>query len=624
MTVLHLLADTALFWVLPGWLLLHLLGWPRSTAERWLCVGPTSLATVAVAAALGGLVGVAPGVVPIGLLDLGLGLAAWYRRRRAPMATPADDGNPWPWFVVGVITPGLVLTGLAVLAMGGVVPPPSEDSVVHGQVVRWFLDGHTAPPYLPDHLSARWIPETRFGWHVAAAGATNGTGLDAARTLTLASWLVVALLPASLTFLVRRAGADWPTAGLTGLASLALGIVPFRPLALGQAPLLAGGYVVAPAAAAAAVEAVVLRSRRVATLALILAGGVVFTHPSDGPTMVLLAATLLVARRRHLPRPSWPQVAILLLWLGAFAALCAVWIGYHATPMSGPVLGHPVGDAVQSEAFLTPRHLHGFPAVVLGTAFASVHDVALPLLATVALVACWRREQVQAFAALAVVLLGLQLDSWGWQWPSPLLVRIFPWSAPERLVGLDWFALVPLAAVGAQVLVERGVRSGQGRRRVVAAALLTAIAGVPVLGRAPLILRGAMNDRLGLTPLDERALARLPGTVPPGQLILTDGTADAGAWIDALTPRQTLLDKDWVFNSAAPRVREALHHLCDPGDAERLQALGVRWVFLGSRVATAPGEADRSCPQGTRELVAVPWSTSTADVGPHLYRVAPD
>jgi len=133
------------------------------------------------------------------------------------------------------------------------------------------------------------------------------------------------------------------------------------------------------------------------------------------------------------------------------------------------------------------------------------------------------------------------------------------------------------------------------------------------------MLTHAENYQVALTPADEQVLQRLDGIVPAGEPILTDGTADGGAWITVLTGNQTLLDKDWVYSSAAPEVVAALRGLCSAGAAQRLEHLGVRWVYLGARVATADPSADRSCPQGTSELSHVRLS-GVDEAGPLLFR----
>jgi hypothetical protein len=142
----------------------------------------------------------------------------------------------------------------------------------------------------------------------------------------------------------------------------------------------------------------------------------------------------------------------------------------------------------------------------------------------------------------------------------------------------------------------------------------------PVAVQMPGLLARASTS-IALSAADEAGLRRLSAVVPARDLILTDGIADAGAFIPALSDRQVLVPKDWVLNSAAPAVQTALQQLCAEGSSARLQALGVRWVFLGSAAPATGGTADRSCRSGTEELRSVPLGGSGA--GPWVLQVRP-
>jgi hypothetical protein len=597
-TVAALVVNGALVLALPGWLLLSALGWPASRPERLLAAGPASLAVVAVFAALLGIIdrGVSTGDVVV--LDLALAGVAWSRRG----ASGTDERLPWSRLALGA-APGLILLGLVVGAMGGLVAPTSQDSLVHAQLIRWFLDGQPAPPYLMDHLAAVRTPETRFGWHVSAALLVRGTGLDPARAVTLATWPVIAMLPGSLMLLVRRAGLSWRTAWLAGFAAIGIGIVPFRVLALGQSPLLAGGYALAPIAAVAVVDAVRLRAVGPCVAAALLTAGLVYVHPSDLPTLALLVAVMSPVALRGARRPTASDLWRWGATVALVSALALPWTRYRAQPLGGPVLGGAQTSALQAEDFLAPRHLDGFLSAAGGALTTAVHDLTLPILAVVAIALAWRRPATRIFTALGVALLVLQLDAWGWQLPQHALTAVFPWSSPERLLYLDWYVLAPLAAIGIEVVASRV--ASLMRRPVNTALVAAAICGLAVLpaaSLAPRVITDTQRNGLWLTDANRQAIASLDGVVPAGDLVLTDGTSDTGAWIPVLTHRDTLLHKDWDLNSAAASVRVALQSLCSPGSAARLRSLQVSWVFLGSG---SGGWADHSCVGGTGDLEPV-------------------
>ncbi|HET9050307.1 MAG TPA: hypothetical protein VFO60_01310, partial [Candidatus Dormibacteraeota bacterium] len=157
---------------------------------------------------------------------------------------------------------------------------------------------------------------------------------------------------------------------------------------------------------------------------------------------------------------------------------------------------------------------------------------------------------------------------------------------------------------------------------LVGSGAVVAVSVAPVLVPGPRLLEGAEVQQMALSPADEAFLAHLPDIVPSGDLILTDGTADSGGWIEGLTTSRTLLTKGWEQSSAAPTVEAALRGLCSAGSSTRLRGLGVTWVYLGTAPATSQPYADRSCPEGTDELrvVDVPGSQPS---GPRLYQVSP-
>jgi hypothetical protein len=603
--------------ILPGWLLLRALAWPRSRPERLLMILPASLAVLALATALAGVAGAPFSTAGIVAVDLGLAAVAWLRRT----ALTGEETLPAAALVAGAV-PGLLLLALVILGQGGLVVPPGADTVVHSQVVRWFMDGHAAPPMLPDHLAALDIAETRYGWHVLAAALAHGTGIDAARALTLGTWPVVMALPGSAMLLARRAGLGWRPVLLSGIACLGVGLVPFGPLSVGLTPQLTGAFVLAPVAAVAVVDGLRHRTLGACLCGVILTGSLLYVHPSDLPTEALLIGTLVVIGGLGRLRLSVRELGAGAAAIAVLAAVSAPWFHYHDHALAGARLGVATVDAAVLEGYGIHRPLSGVAADIVNAFSSWGHALVLPALAIAALALGWRNRTVRGFGLLGAALLLLQADTRVWQWPARVLHAVFPWSSPARLVLLDLLVLVPLAAIAVDGLVERlPAPRLAGMRRAGVAAALMGLAVAPVAVQMPGLLARSSTS-VALSAADEAGLGRLSTLVPARDLILTDGIADAGAFIPALTDLQVLVPKDWVLNSAAPAVQAALQQLCAAGSGSRLEALGVRWVFLGSAAPTAGGAADRSCRSGTADLRPVPLGASGA-AGPWMLEVRP-
>jgi hypothetical protein len=625
-TLLRALFDLAIALLLPGWLLLRAAGWPRSQPERLLLAGPTSIALIAVLTAVLGRFGGHP-LTTAELVVVEAVLAGVVLLRVWRGAAGDEERLSWRWYVLGAL-PGLLLAGIAVAAVGGLVYPPAEDSIVHAEAVRWFFDGNAAPPYLVDHLRAAADPEIRFGFHAFAAALTRGTGLDPGKAVTAATWPVVLLMPGSLMLLARRAGMGWRGAFLSGAAALGIGIIPFKFLALGNVPLLAGAYVVAPCAAVAWCDALRVRSLGPVLVATVLVSGLIFVHPSDLPTLVLLTLVLLPIALRGFRRPNVAELTAVGIGALVVIALLRVSLAYTSHPVAGPVYGAPVGSAVQDDAFITHRHLSGFWDALSGTIASFPHDWVLPLLALAGVVLAWRRRPTQIFAVLGVLLLVIQIDAWGWQIPASVLTRVYPWPSQDRLFGLDWFVIPPLAALAILAIADRlrlrvaaDDPGAVARTRMLVATAAAAAAVLPAVSFSPGMLEHAHDAQTGLTAADVAAFAQVQRAVPADSRVLTDGIADGGGWLSVIGGRETLLHKEWNHNTAAPEVRTALQELCAPGSAARLQALRVDWVYLGPDPATSAGFADRSCgATGSADLRSVPLDGATAK-GPWLLHV---
>jgi hypothetical protein len=221
--------------------------------------------------------------------------------------------------------------------------------------------------------------------------------------------------------------------------------------------------------------------------------------------------------------------------------------------------------------------------------------------------------------ALFLVLLLLQMDAWMLQWPRSIFVRLIPWSDPERLAYLDWFPLVALAGIAVD-RIANVKRVTDSSRFLVLSAGAAAVA-TPGLLYGPQLAAFGNRHLTGITGSDVGAIAGLHSVVPADDLILTDGISDGGAWIPLLSNNQILLAEGWQDDTAAPKIEKALRDLCSPDIDAELQALRVKWVYLGPKVTDIDHYADRSCLSGTPQLRAVSLPGVSSSTGPWLFEV---
>jgi hypothetical protein len=569
-----------------GWLAVAA-GWPRSSdAERLALSLPAAMALVAVGAAL---------IAPFGLglnwayvlaLDAVLLATLRGRRPRRPRVRIQH---------LGPALAGAVLVVAWLVSQGGITTPPGDDMRVHAEGIRWLLEGQAVPPMLPRHLSAVAVPEVRYGWYVVAALLTGGTGMPADQSAAVAILPLLLWLPVSLAAYARRLTGDAAVALVAGTLAAGVGVVPFRPLGLGQAPLMAG-YVLTPAAALAVHAALRYPRPRALILAVAFTAGMVLVHLSDIPTFALLLAALLLAQGL-----SWRRVTGALGFAAAASALGLLALRYPSALLPGPVIGGLSDSSTDSARLLV--------ANPLGTALPALYDLAatnnlfvLPFLALFGLYTARSRRPAVVVAGVGILLFLVFLDAWVWHMPTAVFLRFVPWSDPERLAYLVcWFVLPVLGGYGAVKIAAEVGRRQPRLGNLGALTMLAAMGALSVLPFAAAYAAVARNATVGLVAEDRVAFTTRLASVPHADLILTDGSSDGGAWISVLTVHATLLDEAWQDSTAAPRVRAALRALCTAGTGARLRELQVRWVYLGAH--PLPGAlADRSCLSGTSEL----------------------
>jgi Family of unknown function (DUF6541) len=516
------------------------------------------------------------------------------------------------------LLPGLLLVALFAAAAGGMVYPPSNDTITNAGLAQWFLQGHLPPPVIVNHVTATASPEIRYGVGMLASVISEFSGLDAGLSTTAVVWLTLFAMPGALMVFCSRLGCTDRTVAVIGFVSLGFGLTPFRALVLGQQPQSLGAYVLAPVAAVAVWDALELRGLRAGALAVLLVAGLYYVHFSDGPTAVLLFATLGVAR---LGGVRFDRGTLLYGGAVAAAILAAAWPGMHyrAPNVAGAALGS--GNSVNADLMrlLVHNSLGSFFGSVLGATVTPPAGFLLAPVAGMGALLGRRRRATVAMLSLFAVLVVLQLDAWMWQWPRHVFDQLVPWSDPERLAYLDWFALVGLAGIALSSLFG-AVRFSE-RGRLLLGSVAVAAVVTPGLVYWPQLVAFAQTNYVGLTVADVKAIPELHTVVPTSDLILTDGLTDGGAWIPLLSDNQTLLNETWSDSTAAPAIETALRDLCRPDAGAQLNALHVKWLYLGPKVSDIDHYADRSCLTGTAALQPVALPGVNPQSGPWLFSV---
>jgi hypothetical protein len=163
-------------------------------------------------------------------------------------------------------------------------------------------------------------------------------------------------------------------------------------------------------------------------------------------------------------------------------------------------------------------------------------------------------------------------------------------------------AIAVLAVVIAWVALARNMRApafirmrlGPTYQRLDAAGLALGTVAVLCLVVGASADLGAYDSEVAtrslVTPADLSVLKTMNATLPPGTIVITDGHADAGMWIAALTDLSPLVPNGFEYGTLAVPLYAALANTChDPATAEAvLRRADV--IFVGSHRITDPNK----------------------------------
>jgi hypothetical protein len=525
-------------------------------------------------------------VLPVLVLLVGAaGVRHW---RRSPEC--GGDQHPGPgWGVAGVaLIAGLVLIGITAVEMRADALPASTDPAVHGAVAARIVQDRDVLPVVPIPVTGSGFVRTQAAFEATDALASElgaGGPANVMLPLTLVSLL---MLPLSVGLLAYRAVSDRRTAALASLLCLGL-IFPARWLVFGDYPYVVDSTLVVPLILAVTC---CLEGRSTLTSAA-MAGAAVLAiwviHGLEIPTAVVVGAPIWAAILLRRRRAAMSGVAAVLAAVAVGAVAGYVLTRVPASP-AGQVSGPGVDEAVAYLGNMRFRDLDAFGVFVSWT---------LSALPAVLLCAGWvvlvrRRGGRWLLASLALPLLCI-LDMAGPQLLYPIWVRVFPWSSLDRLSGMEFFVIPVIAAVGAvgvaglaAQLASRVRGSSPSRATAWSSALIALAAAGGLLTGAVITVQlesGDLSTQVRVSAQDVSVIQALGATLPPGSVILNDGTFDAGQWITALTHDAEAEPKSYAASDPNDWRLVAMSGACsDPAGAERaLDGMGA--VFVGPQLA---------------------------------------
>ncbi|MGD1052775.1 MAG: DUF6541 family protein [Candidatus Dormibacteria bacterium] len=567
----------------PGLALATLLAPRLSWPERLAAAPGFSVGCVGVTGLLLRLLGVPftpVSVIPV-LVVITVGALARHRLHKRGPAERRGVG----WVVTGIaVATGAVLVGVAAVALRGDVLPAANDPAVHGAVAASIARDQDVLPIIPMPLDGSGYVRTQSAFEATDALALElgaGTPADLLVPLTTISLLV---LPLSVAVLAFEAVPDRRVAAAAALLSLGL-VFPASPIGFGDYPFIVDSTLVVPLILA---TARLLKGTGLLTESTLIAAAVLSIWVTHGLEIITAVAVggafwvgLLAARRR---------AALRAVCAGLAAAGAAAAAGYLITRSPTiPRSNIPAPAAYNQAAAYLSGHTGAGPASVLAVFTGTDLSALSAILLVVGLVTLILRRQARwLIVALAIPLLGI-LDVLGPELLHRLWIAIYPWSVEDRLLGLEFFVVPIIAAVGAVVVIDGVRRVMRGAPSLTGRALTVGLAATMALGAIAEGVAGsstALAWQLGMnqhpSARDVAVMQSMAAALPRGTVVLNDGVSDDGEWITALTPDVAAEPKPFADTYPSDWRVMAMAAACtDPNQAQKALA-GVQAVFVGT------------------------------------------
>ncbi|MGA7987078.1 MAG: DUF6541 family protein [Candidatus Dormiibacterota bacterium] len=416
-------------------------------------------------------------VFPI-LLILGVGAAVRWRR-----ADPAPRSDaPW-WLPVPALAVGCVGAAVFVWAIHGQVLPPDWDSATHGGLVNTIARRHDVFPLIPIPLEASEFVRLRPGFEAMAAAVSWLGAPSPAMSMGPIITVTLVLMPVALTLLALEATGSVALAAVVPFFALGLAF-PSDQAIVGRFPEVVDSTLVVPVIV---VSLRIIKGRSTRDNALLLfaiTASIWVIHGLEIFTALVVAAALLASTVfravRAAPRPALIRIGL---------ALAAVLIGASLVTLLTRTPHVPKPIATQPSAVIlpvgsSPVLLQQLLAYIAQTDLVSPVTLALYLIGVVTLL--FRRRMLWVLAAQVVLVL-LMIDDFFLHKLNPFWRLIYPWGDSDRILGVQYWLIPLVLAVGlfgVWDLLRTLTRTRRLQVVVPVAAVVVAI--VAVLARHPL------------------------------------------------------------------------------------------------------------------------------------------
>jgi len=596
--LIHFAIAYVLLALLPGYALAEITRPRAPLVERVALAVPCAYALIAVYGLATALLHLpfdpfSYAVIAVPLIALGT-----WRVWRRQGGRPAQVRGGWWLAPIGVAAAHLALT---LWVNRSALMPIGIDTPIHVMAVKMIAQAHLFPLTLMS---------SRFGgsdgsfypaaFHGLAALLADATAMPAYRATYLSAVAASACLPLLLFVYVRLALGTERVAALATLAALAFEPLPQFALVDGLYPLLVA-LLFLPALAGALRLGLWEGDHRAVALAAFLGVGLLYTHPTEAPALILPLLVLLptlTADPRAWARAARHSVAIAAVWgVAALPALAHMHRAVVEVPSGAPSrldLANAVIDGALDRAI--PQYVAWIYGRNVG--------YALLLVVVVGCAWCLLRRRHRGLVAAQVLLTLLFIDSNGHGVARALPLLSFHWTWIERLAPLHYWIALPLGAVGIDAMGRLLGRLGAHRPLAQPARALI-IAPCVALGLAlPFGVSAARINafaarRTIVAPADLGALSWLARHAPPRTTVLNDadmthpdtleGAIDAAFWLPVLGGPQPVFFRNEEGVGVLSERFDALAHIASqPWPAATgtfVRRARIGYVYYGAHVA---------------------------------------
>jgi hypothetical protein len=539
------------------------------------------------------------------------GAADQWRRRGWPWrgGRPRAPSASWESLTTpAAIVAGLATAGIFVFSMRHQPLPIYDDPAVHAEVAEAIQRSHDVLPIIPNPVSHSSFVRPQSAIEATAAMAGWMAHLPPTQLL-----MPMGIVAAVLVFLgLVQLAEQWTSSRAVVLATplLALGMAfPTLPLLFGEYPLLVDSTLV-PGVIVASLR--LMRGQdplRTGLLVLIATASIWAGHGLEALTAATVGIALVV---RELARPqgsrSRPSAAAgLVVFLLCVAAGAALVTFLTQVPRLPAVVGSAPAGIPLRTATLTPTGPQPDSlGTLLSTMLLALPSAPMVILLVAGCIYAFVRARLVGLVLTSVALVLAYYDVAGELRLGVLWRKVYPWGVTDRVVGMQYWVLPIILALGTVWLMNRAgqwLALGQAStaRRVTASVMFALPVAVALWGGSVALaadLTDLTNRASGLgkvTQADLSVLQAMRQKLRAGAVVLTDGEDDAGIWLNALTPQVAFENKDWVNYFPDDPHLVALQNACDqPQEATRALSQ-VDAVFVGSRrqsIATHPWRLD--------------------------------